>query len=70
MQITPEPYSAGLLKIWLADAINYDTVSIYFEGRNPYDIPAESIYEAFWDSIEDWAQENMTQFYGQRGEEQ
>ncbi len=55
----PEPYDASLLKLWLTEELNYDTVSVYFEGQNPYDLPSESVYEVFWDSIEEWTNKNL-----------
>ena len=41
------------VRLWLSEAVNYDTASLYFEGINPYDIPSQEIYDAFWDAIEE-----------------
>ena len=60
--------SRALLKIWLADPLNYDTVSVLYEGANPYDIDPDTIWENFWDSIEDWAQTKLKQALIDAGE--
>ena len=50
---------AALIKIWLSEPLNYDTVSVLYEGANPYDIDHETLYEDFWDSINEWAQTKL-----------
>jgi hypothetical protein len=60
----------ALVKLWLSVPVNYDTASLLLKGENPYHTDYAYLYDVFWDSIEDWAQDNLEQWLDEADMEQ